>query len=173
MSHVSQISAQFQIVPQPVQGTQVNMGFSHIPLERNGFAMLVAISTPAALKQAAPSAPVFTETVTALFDTGASRTSIDGGLAERLHFIPVGLSTTHTAAGPVPCTDYVADISFPGTALKPFRNLHIGSCKLPVVSGGDVVALTPQNFGMLIGRDVMAKWHITWHGPTSTVFISD
>lgn len=173
MSHISQISAQFQIVPQPVQGTRVNMGFSHIALERNGFTMLVAVSTPATAKRANPNTPVFTETVMALFDTGASRTSIDNKLAQHLGLTPVGLSTTHTAAGPVPCTNYVADISFPGTKLEPFSNLPIGSCDLPFTINGSTIELTPQNFGILIGRDIMTRWHITWHGPTSALFISD
>jgi hypothetical protein len=31
----------------------------------------------------------------------------------------------------------------------------------------------PRNFGVLLGRDVMARWNIVWNGLTSTVFISD
>jgi len=31
----------------------------------------------------------------------------------------------------------------------------------------------PTNFGLLIGRDIMSHWHITWFGHTSTVFISE
>lgn len=30
-----------------------------------------------------------------------------------------------------------------------------------------------NNFGLLIGRDIMSRWNIVWNGPTSTVLVSD
>jgi hypothetical protein len=106
-------------------------------------------------------------------DTGASITSIDINLAKYLKLAPTGQSTSRTAAGPQSTPDFVIDLSF-RTALSPFLNLQIGSCDL----GFDVQQClsdpnNSRNFGILIGRDMMARWNIVWHGPTSTVFISD
>ena len=104
------------------------------------------------------------------FDTGATNTSIDINLAKHLNLIPIGQSVNYTAGGPQKMPNFYIDLSFPGTTLKPFHNLRIGSCNLPFdVKNG----IHSRNFGILIGRDIMSKWNIVWNGPTSTVFISD
>ena len=70
--------------------------------------------------------------------------------------------------------NYAVDISFPGAKLSPFINLPIGSCNLPFKINDDgKIMISPQNFGLLIGRDIMSRWNIVWNGPTSTVFILD
>jgi hypothetical protein len=108
------------------------------------------------------------------FDTGANITSIDLALAKYLKLIPMGQSNQKTAAGiSKPTPNFVIDLSF-RVPLLPFPNLQIGSCDL----GFDLQHCLsnpndPVNFGILLGRDVMARWNIVWNGPTSTVFISD
>lgn len=174
MAHLSQMSFKVGIVPTPAPETRVNVGTSPTPLALTGFTMQVSVSTPAIIKKADPDAKICTETVMALFDTGASKTSIDIRLAEHLGLTPVGMSTSHTAAGPTMSPNYAVDISFPGSRLSPFINLPIGSCKLPLKIGENgEIELTQRNFGMLIGRDIMTRWNIVWDGPTSMVFISD
>jgi len=36
-----------------------------------------------------------------------------------------------------------------------------------------VQVMAHDNFGVLIGRDIMARWNIVWNGPSSCVFIAD
>jgi len=104
--------------------------------------------------------------ILAHFDTGATKTSIDIGLARLLDLIPIGESPSHTAAGLRQATNFVVDLSFPATNLQPFKNLQISSCELANPN-------IPLKFKMLLGRDIMARWNIVWDGPSSTVIISD
>jgi len=104
------------------------------------------------------------------FDTGASSTSIDINLARQLNLVPIGASTRQTAGGSHTTPDFYIDFSFPGTDLRPFHNLKIGSCTLRYNAEN---GLDQRNFGILIGRDVMSRWNIVWNGPSSTVFIHD
>jgi hypothetical protein len=133
----------------------------------------VEISTAAVFKSPQNNVSPFSILAMAHLDTGASVTSIDIALAKHLNLIPMGLSTSGTAAGPQSMPTFVIDLSF-RVDLSPFPNLQIGSCKL----GFDLQQCLAnpndlRNFGILIGRDVMARWNIVWNGPTSTVFISD
>jgi len=109
---------------------------------------------------------VKTAQIVAHFDTGANKTSIDIEIARQLNLVPIGESPSHTAAGLRQATDFVIDLSFPGSNLHPFRNLQISSCVLSNPTA-------PPPFKMLIGRDVMSRWNIIWDGPTSSVIISD
>jgi hypothetical protein len=108
------------------------------------------------------------------FDTGASITSIDIGLAMHLKLTAKGYSNSLTASGIQCMPNFVIDAAFPNTSLSPFVNLKIGSCKLnfdlpKAISDPN----DPKNFGILLGRDIMSRWNIVWNGPTSSVFIND
>jgi hypothetical protein len=108
------------------------------------------------------------------FDTGAGSTSIDIGLAQHLKLLPIGLSENITAAGAQTMPNFAIDISFPNTKLSPFFNLRIGSCKLKFDLAKSLEnPNVPTNFGLLLGRDVMSRWIITWDGPSSSVVIAD
>ena len=159
-------SVGFQIVPPAPEGTTVNFKYSNVPLMLNGFNIPVLISTATAYHLQNNSQPVEVAQIFAHFDTGATKTSIDIELAKQLNLIPIGESPSHTAAGLRQATNFVIDLSFPGSNLHPFRNLQISSCELtnPTV---------PLPFKMLIGRDVMSRWNIVWDGPTSSVIVSD
>ena len=166
MGSIRAHSLGFQIVPPMPKGTMVNINFSNVPLMLGGFNMQVLISTASAYQ--IPNNPESVKTVQILahFDTGATKTSIDIGLAKQLNLIPIGESPSHTAAGLRQATNFVIDLSFPGASLHPFRNLQISSCEL-------TNPIAPPSFKMLIGRDVMSRWNIVWDGPTSTVIVSD
>jgi hypothetical protein len=142
-----------------------------IQLCRTGMNIPVEIST-ATVFQTPPNS-VFSALAMAHLDTGASITSIDMKLAKYLKLLPMGQSTSRTAAGPQSAPVFVIDLNF-RVPLRPFSNLQIGSCDL----GLDLQQClsdpnNPGNFGILIGRDIMSRWNIVWNGPTSTVFISD
>lgn len=173
MAHVSQISAKLNSSQKLPAGTKLQLSFTHIPLMQQGFNILVSVSAP---KNQDPSKETDIKSVSVMahFDTGASRTSIDIKLAEFLGLIPVGAGISHTAGGPVQMPNYAVDISFPGSRLAPFISLPIGSCKLPfTIEENGTIPISPQNFGLLLGRDIMSRWNIVWNGPTSTVLISD
>ena len=162
------------IEPKPDPTTKVNVVFSSEQLAQSGFNLIVSISTASSyLKSNNQEQPRFITTM-AHFDTGASATSIDLELAKHLDLVPTGQITQHTANGPARFPTFAIDLSFPNSALSPFVNLQIGSCKLPFnLDACQTATLNPANFGLLIGRDVMSKWNIVWNGPTSSVFISD
>ena len=173
MSHIHQISARLNSSAKLPDGAQLRLMFTHIPLMQAGFNLPVSISTP---KNPNPEQvqDIKSVTVMAHFDTGASKTSIDTKLAEFLGLIPVGAGIIHTAAGKTQMPNYAVDISFPSTKLASFINLPIGSCNLPFkITDDGKIEVSPQNFGLLIGRDIMSHWNVVWNGPTSTVFISD
>lgn len=174
MAHIIQLASRVKASHPLPPGTTVTVASSHVPLMSHGFNFPVTISTASSVKNANPDSPTRAVTVMAHFDTGAGNTSIDTSLAQHIGLVPVGMSTFNTAAGPSRMPNYAVDISFPTSQLKPFINLPIGSCKLPFqIDTSGSIALTPQNFGLLIGRDIMSRWNIVWNGPTSTVFVSD
>ncbi|MDR2581396.1 MAG: hypothetical protein LBC85_10450 [Fibromonadaceae bacterium] len=166
MGSIRALNFGFQTSPPLPEDIKINIKVSHIPLMLSGFNIPVLISTATAFQIPNNPQSVKTAQITAHFDTGASKTSIDIALAKQLNLIPTGESPSNTAAGLRQATDFVVDISFPGASLMPFRNLQISSCELsnPVI---------PLPFQMLIGRDIMSRWNIVWDGPTSTVIISD
>ena len=146
--------------------TKMLMNITPMPLLFEGINLPVIISTASVYRT--PNDPSNVKTIQVLvhFDTGATKTSIDIELAKQLKLIPIGESPSHTAAGSRQATDFVIDLSFPSSSLKPFNNLQISSCELsnPV---------RPLPFKMLLGRDVMSRWNVVWDGPSSTIIISD
>jgi len=156
----------FQTSPPLPQNTKVVLNTSPLPLMLNGVNIPVIISTASVYRLPNDPSSVKTAQILAHFDTGATKTSIDIGLAKQLNLIPTGQSPSHTAAGLRQAADFVIDLGFPGQTLRPFINLQISSCVLanPAMS---------LNFMMLLGRDIMSRWNIVWDGPSSTVIISD
>jgi len=155
----------FKITPEPSQETKVGIIISPQALFVNGLNIPITISTASAdlQKPGFDKSSASTIAITAHLDTGASRTSIDLGLAQRLKLLSTGSSIVYTANGPAELPAYAIDLHFPNTNLQPFINLPIGSCNL---SG-------QSNFSMLLGRDIMSRWNIVWNGPSSTVIIND
>lgn len=143
---------------------------SPIPLMQTGLNIPVTITPSSMVREIEPNKTFKSITVMAHFDTGASKTNIDTRIASIIGLSAVGVSKSYTAAGLTKMPEYAIDLSFPGTELQSFANLRVGSCKLPFDPSTD---LSKNNFGVLIGRDIMASWNIVWNGPTSTVFISD
>lgn len=175
MAQVHSISAKLNVSPPlPPQGLKAALSFSPVPLLRTGFNMLVSVSMASSVRESNPDKPYKTVTVMGHFDTGASKTSIDVSLADYIGLTAIGVFPVNTAGGLVQMPNYAVDISFPNTKLSPFINLPVSSCKLPFkIDDSGSIAVIPQNFGLLIGRDIMSRWNVVWNGPTSTVFVSD
>ena len=135
----------------------------------------ISISSAVAAKMQAPSM-LKALPVLAHFDTGAYKTMIDSRIAKYLGLVSAGISKSTTASGIIETPDYFVDVAFLNTHLRPISNLQVGSCTLPnydlqLKANGQ--SATQKSFGVLIGRDIMSIWNVTWHGPTSTVLISD
>jgi len=164
----------FQITPTPPVGTQLGINISPIPLFQNGLNIPVEISTASLFRNPPINSPLSSIVVMAHFDTGASVTSIDINLANHLKLLSVGQSESFTASGSQVMPNFAVDLSFPNTRLSPFFNLRIGSCKLNFDLNKNMENLNiPKNFGLLLGRDIMSRWIVTWDGITSTVMICD
>lgn len=139
-----------------------------------GFNMNVELCLATAFQKPGDQTPRKTIQIVGHFDTGASMTSIDEKLAPLLGLVPTGYIDSQTASGISRMPTYAIDLSFPGTRLKSYINIPIGSCKLPFnLASHKSDPNDIRNFGMLIGRDVMSRWEICWNGTNSTVTVCD
>jgi len=156
-----------KIKPQPTAGTQIAVSYDFMALKAAGLNMQVLISEylPNNSKKTPKSVAVMGH-----FDTGASATCIDFRLANMLGLVPIGTTIIKTANGISDQSNYIVRLEFPNTALKSFEKIQITSANLCFDPKQNSNA---KNFGILIGRDIMARWNIVWNGPTSSVFISD
>lgn len=169
MSVCTLSSATFKVTPPLPSGARIDLITSPGPLVATGANIFVSVST-AALCADGSSRNVLSAQTIGHIDSGATFTNIDISLAQRLGLVPSGYAKMQTASGTQTMPTFVIDLSFPSLGLRPIRNLQIGSCLL-----GYKVDAAPsaKNFGILIGRDIMSRWHITWDGLTSTVTICD
>lgn len=107
--------------------------------------------------------PIATPVVAkALFDTGCTITSIDHSIITSLGLKTRGYTQTATANGEMRVSQHLVSLSFPGVNLKN-KPLHTVQS----------VNLEGQPFKVLIGRDLMASWTITYNGPAGFVSIAD
>ena len=175
MSHYAHFHAEIEFPKDSPRPKSVRQ--SPLALRKTGLDMLVSVSVAGAVatkmqgSEMLRALPVF-----AHFDTGAYKTMIDSRIAKHLNLISAGISRSTTASNVIETPDYFIDIAFLNTHLKPVSNLQVGSCTLPSYDlqfKADSHSATQKGFGVLIGRDIMSIWNITWHGPTSTVLISD
>jgi hypothetical protein len=167
MAHITQSSYDIKANPPLPLGTQISLSHGPQPLLSLGFNMPVLL-TGIPLDKDKPNQKSML--VMAHFDTGASITSIDEKIAAALNLFPIGTTPSMTASGKRDARNYIIEITFPNTELKGYK-LRVSDCRLPY--NGDISDLSPKNFGVLLGRDIMSNWNIVWNGPSSTVLISD
>ena len=174
MSIYTYQSLSWNVTPPLPGGSQVALTISPFPLQNIGLNIPVEISTASHFRGPPLKFPLHSIAVMAHFDTGASITSIDANLAKHLNLSSTGQSKIRTALGPDTVSTFAIDIGFPNSGLTPIRNLPISSCNLGFDLQKSIKNLNyPQNFGLLIGRDIMSRWNIVWNGPNSIVIISD
>jgi hypothetical protein len=167
MAHYTQFQAQLKVDPPLPPESKVSVASSAHTLMTIGFNLPVIItSIPLDKEERQPKSAL----VMAHFDTGASGTSIDVKLAQELELFPIGKTNMQTAAGIKEVSKYLVSVSFPNSQLKGYK-LSVSDCNLPY--NGNPTDMNPQNFCVLLGRDIMAHWNIVWNGPSSTVLISD
>lgn len=160
---------QFNVLTQPdpsdPQQTLIHVQPGPHGLFSGGIIMDILIGIDSITAQSLQSAdipvpPPFT--AKALVDTGCTITSIDNSIVSALNLIPRGYSQTGTANGIATVTNHLVSIEFPRTNLTG-RLIH------QVQS----VSLTGQPFHVLIGRDLMASWNISYNGTAGFVSICD
>lgn len=107
--------------------------------------------------------------VRALVDTGASGTAIDSSVVTALGLAPTGSIPVHTPSTqgvPHYCNQY--DISLWFLQSPPQSTAHNMALTMPVIE----TDFTGQNFRALLGRDILARCTMFYHGPGGLVTIS-
>lgn len=100
----------------------------------------------------------------ALLDTGASVTVISKVFANHCHLLPTSEGSEITAlGGVVSCGEHAGAVSFPGTNLRSFDLMRIISADF----------VKQRNYAILIGRDILQNWRITFDGRKKRVIIED
>lgn len=161
--------------PPPATVTKASAKFTPYPLQRGGVNIQIMVGLGSAYYTYGNKDRSVLPPLTSVYghlDTGASISVIDIGLAKYLGLKSTGVSQITTAGGKKDSSYFIVDLHFANSTLAPFVNLPVASTDLEFNPSNDLMG-NPQNFGMLIGRDVMASWNIMWCGPTSTVIIND
>jgi hypothetical protein len=165
MAHIQHFNPSFTFDPPLAPNTNITMSASSYNLCIKGMNLPVEI-TSMPLDGSEPK----TVTVMAHLGIGAYSTCIDSKLATALELFPVGQTKIQTASGFSSVERYIVNINFPGTGLRGYIT-YAADCDLAYK--GNISNLDPNNFSVLLGRDILANWNIVYNGPTSTVFISD
>lgn len=137
---------------------------SPVPLAQDGAFLEILVSIPQALtefysKENIPiPAPI---SGYALIDTGASKSCVHGSIMKELHVSPIGVATSHTAAGAVPHALYPAHFTFPAAKIEIDFASVVG-----VNLSGQQIATKP--IIALIGRDVLAMGIFVYNGSFGT-----
>ena len=100
----------------------------------------------------------------ALLDTGASVTVISRVFADHCKLFQTNEGSEITAIGATHrCAEHAGAISFPDTNLRPIDPIRIGSVAFP----------KERYYAILIGRDILRNWVITFDGRSKRVTIAD
>jgi hypothetical protein len=100
----------------------------------------------------------------ALLDTGASVTVISRIFADNCKLFQTNEGSEITAIGQTHrCAEHAGAISFPGTNLQPLDPIRIVSAAFPKA----------QHYAILIGRDILRNWVITFDGHSKRVTITE
>jgi aspartyl protease len=100
----------------------------------------------------------------ALLDTGASITVISRIFADNCRLFQTSEGSEITAVGhTLRCAEHAGAISFPGTKLRPLDPIRIVSSAFPKA----------RHYAILIGRDILRNWVISFNGRSKRVTITD
>src|ERR1700730_16323670 len=100
----------------------------------------------------------------ALLDTGASITVISRIFADNCKLFQTSEGSEITAVGhTLRCAEHAGAISFPGTKLPSLDPIRIVSAAFPKA----------RHYAILIGRDILRNWVISFNGRSKTVTITD
>ncbi len=100
----------------------------------------------------------------ALLDTGASVTVISKVFADNCKLFQTNEGSEITAIGQTHhCAEHAGAIGFPGTDLRPLDPIRIVSA----------VFAKQRYYAILIGRDILRNWAITFDGRSKYITITE
>jgi hypothetical protein len=99
----------------------------------------------------------------ALLDTGAAVTVISKTFAKYCKLLQTGETEIRALGSLHKCGEYAGAITFPGTSLRPFDPIRIISADF----------VQERHYAILIGRDILRNWTITFDGRSKRVAITD
>lgn len=100
----------------------------------------------------------------ALLDTGASVTVISKVFANSCKLFQTSEGTEISAIGATHrCGEHAGSISFPDTSLRPLDPIRIVSA----------VFVKQRSYAILIGRDILRNWVVTFNGRSKRVTIEE
>ena len=99
----------------------------------------------------------------ALLDTGAAITVISKTFAKYCKLLQTGETEIRVLGSLHKCGEHAGAISFPGTNLRPFDPIRIVSADF----------VQERHYAILIGRDILRNWTITFDGRYTRVTITD
>jgi hypothetical protein len=100
----------------------------------------------------------------ALLDTGASVAVISKKFAEHCKLLQTNEGSEITAIGATHrCGEHAGSVSFPGTDLRSFDSIRIVSAEFA----------KERHYAILIGRDILRNWVISFDGRAKCVKITD
>lgn len=100
----------------------------------------------------------------ALLDTGASVTVISKKFADHCKLLQTNEGSEITAIGATHrCGEHAGSVSFPGTQLRSFDSIRIVSAEFS----------RERYYAILIGRDILRNWVISFDGRSKRVCIDE
>jgi predicted aspartyl protease len=143
----------------------VKFTYARGDLRRSGPKIRVTVGHPRSALTAARQAGIDLKepfTVTALIDTGASRTVINPQLAATCGLRQTGVARISSAGHITERPEYAGAIRFPDQELEGFDLLSLVACPLP-----------EQDVACLLGRDVLERWNLNYDGRSGFVEIEE
>ncbi|SRR5216684_5500497 len=148
-----------------MDGVRFSRSYSRTELRKSGPKITVTIGHPQAALALAEQSHLELKkpfTVTALIDTGASRTVISPQLAVTCGLRQTGQARISSAGHITDRPEYAAAIRFPGQELQGFDPMSLVACPLPA-----------QDVACLLGRDVLERWNLTYDGRSGLVEVNE
>jgi predicted aspartyl protease len=148
-----------------MNGVKFSRSYSRTELRRTGPKITVTIGHPQATLALAEQSNLELKkpfTVTALIDTGASRTVISPVLAATCGLRQTGEARISSAGHIMARPEFAGAIHFPGQELKGFDPMSLVACPLP-----------EQDVACLLGRDVLERWNLTYDGRSGFVEVEE
>jgi len=99
----------------------------------------------------------------ALLDTGAAVTVISKTFAKYCKLLQTGETEIRALGSLHKCGEHAGAISFPGTNLRPYDPIRIISADF----------VQERHYAILIGRDILRNWTITFDGRQRCIIIAD
>lgn len=139
--------------------------YSRSELRRSGPKIRISIGHPQITLEVAQEANLKLQapfTITALIDTGASRTVINPQVAATCGLHQTGIVRISTAGHITDRPEFAGAIQFPGQKLRGFDPISLVGCPLP-----------EQDVACLLGRDVLERWNLTYDGRSGLVEVEE